>query len=191
MSAARNPASAARSGSPPRCRVRKPRKPGKRVAIGFDRVGRGVALLLATSPGRRCARPRRSCRTGRIAAPGVGSGRRSGLGWVLSCADAPASPSDRSVSRHGHPEAGSGVWPVIPHGAMLDAAVVPERDRILPPAEPALEQRVLRVIIEIGQDGRALVPRHAEQALGKASVDVERFRPVTGWVRMTGCSARG
>src|SRR5688500_471864 len=50
--------------------------------------------------------------------------------------------SDRPVALHGHPEAGAGVRPVVPHRAVLCAAVVPERDRVLAPAEAALKQRV-------------------------------------------------
>ena len=58
---------------------------------------------------------------------------------------------------------------------MLDAAVVPEGDGVGAPAEAALEQRVLHVLVEIAQDAVALVARHADQAAGEAAIDVERL----------------
>src|SRR3954469_18637682 len=69
--------------------------------------------------------------------------------------------------------AAAGVGPVIPHGAVLDAAIVPEGDRVLAPAEAALEQRVLHVLVEIAEDAVALVARHAHKRAGEATVDVE------------------
>src|SRR3954452_22037503 len=73
--------------------------------------------------------------------------------------------SDRSIACDCYPEAGAGVRPVIPHRAVLHAPVIPERHRVLLPAEAALEQRVLGMIIQIGQDRRTLVPRHAKDTL--------------------------
>src|SRR5258708_21112471 len=55
---------------------------------------------------------------------------------VASC-DAPS--SHRPLALHGHPRAGAGVRPVVPHRAVLGAAVVPERDGVFAPAEAALE----------------------------------------------------
>ena len=43
------------------------------------------------------------------------------------------------------------------------------------PAEAALEQRVLRVLIEISQHGIALVARNADDVVREAAVDVERL----------------
>src|ERR1700730_6677841 len=59
------------------------------------------------------------------------------------------SHSHRPLALHGDAGAGAGMRPVIPHRAVLGAAVVPERDRVFGPAEAALEQRVLHVLIEI------------------------------------------
>src|ERR1700730_10102697 len=64
---------------------------------------------------------------------------------------APAASSHRPLTLHRHPAAGAGMRRVVPHRAVLGAAVVPERDGVLAPAEAALEQRVLHVLIEIIQ----------------------------------------
>src|SRR5476651_1766274 len=53
--------------------------------------------------------------------------------------------------------AAAGVGPVVPHGTVLDAAIVPEGDGILLPAEAALEQRVLHVLVEVVENPIALV----------------------------------
>src|SRR5271156_2030077 len=72
---------------------------------------------------------------------------------------------DRVVALDGDAVARARGRPVVPHGAVLDAAIVPERDRIRLPAETALEQRVLGVIEQIAQHAGAFVARHADQAL--------------------------
>ncbi len=70
--------------------------------------------------------------------------------------------SNRLVARHGDAKPRPGVRPVVPHRPMLDAPIVPERHRIFPPAEAALEQRVLCVVVQIGQYRGAFVSRHAK-----------------------------
>src|SRR5947209_7375027 len=65
--------------------------------------------------------------------------------------------------------------PVVPHRAVLGAAIVPERDGVFGPAESALEQRVLGMLIEIGQNSLALVPGNADNVAREATVDVERL----------------
>src|SRR5258708_29334006 len=60
--------------------------------------------------------------------------------------------SVRLVAGDGAAVAAARVRPVIPHGAVLDPAIVPERDPVLSPAEAALAQRVLHVLVEGGQD---------------------------------------
>ena len=82
---------------------------------------------------------------------------------------------DRPFALHRHPRAGARMRPVVPHRAVLGAAVVPERDGVFGPAEAALEQRVFGVLVEIGQHGVALVAGHADQEAGEAAVDVERL----------------
>src|SRR6266446_5728400 len=79
----------------------------------------------------------------------------------------------RPLPLHRHPRAGARVRPVVPHRAVLGAAVVPKRDGIFRPAEAALEQRVFRVLVEIGQHGVALVAGDACYEAGEAAVDVE------------------
>src|SRR3954463_1583947 len=83
--------------------------------------------------------------------------------------------SHRLLPLHRHPRAGAGVRPVIPHRAVLGAAVVPERDGVFAPAEAALEQRIFSVLVEIGQHRIALVAGHADQKARKAAVDVKRL----------------
>src|ERR1700710_1942968 len=83
--------------------------------------------------------------------------------------------SHRPLALDRHPRARAGVRPVVPHRAVLGAAVVPERNGVFGPAEAALEQRVFRMLIEIGQHGVALVGGDADDVAGEAAVDVERF----------------
>src|SRR5580704_9130605 len=75
-------------------------------------------------------------------------------------------PSHRPFALHRYPRAGAGVGPVVPQRAVLGAAVVPERHRVLGPAEAALEQRIFHVLVEIGQDRVALVARDAVDVAG-------------------------
>src|SRR5205085_4995378 len=82
---------------------------------------------------------------------------------------------DRAVAFDGDAVARAGVRPVIPHRVVLDAAIVPEGDRVLAPAETALEQRVGHVLVEVAQDAVALVARNAVDVAGEALVDVERL----------------
>src|SRR5689334_18372713 len=86
----------------------------------------------------------------------------------------------RPVTLDCNPVARAGVRPVIPHRVVLDAAIVPERDRILAPAEAALEQRVGHVLVQIVQDAGALVARDAVDVARKTLVDVERLAPGHG-----------
>src|SRR6266850_685128 len=89
---------------------------------------------------------------------------------------APDAPSShRPLALHRHPRAGAGVRPVVPHRAVLGAAVVPEGDGVFGPAEAALEQRIFGVLVEIGQHGVALVAGNACYEAGEAAVDVERL----------------
>src|SRR5947208_14252178 len=95
---------------------------------------------------------------------------------TAQCAFArPTSKLHRPLALHRDAIARTRVRPVVPHRAMLGAAIVPERDRVLGPAEAALEQRVLAVLIEIGEDRVALVARNADDVRGEAAVHVERL----------------
>src|SRR5229473_4080235 len=81
----------------------------------------------------------------------------------------------RPVALHGHPVSGACMRPIVPHRMVLDAAIVPEGDRVLAPAEAALEQRIGHVLVKITQHAVALVAWNAENAPGKALVDVKRL----------------
>src|SRR6266404_8298322 len=70
--------------------------------------------------------------------------------------------SHRPLPLHRHPRAGAGVRPVVPHRAVLGAAVVPERDGVFGPAEAALEQRIFRMLVEIVEHRVALVAGNAD-----------------------------
>src|SRR5262249_52460067 len=69
----------------------------------------------------------------------------------------------------------AGVRPVIPHRAVLGAAIVPERYGVLCPAKAALEERILRVLIQIGEHGVALIAWNANDVVREAAVHVERL----------------
>src|SRR5262249_21225816 len=79
----------------------------------------------------------------------------------------------RPFALHGHAGACAGVRPVVPHRAMLGAAVIPECDRVLAPAEAALEQRIFRVLVEIGEDRIAFVSGDSDDVAREAAVDIE------------------
>src|SRR6476620_1429717 len=96
---------------------------------------------------------------------------QAGEGW----GGGSAAGSHRPVALHRDPVARAGVRPVIPHRVVLNAAIVPERDRVLAPAEAALEQRVGHVLVKIAQDAVAFVARQAVDIARKALVDVERL----------------
>src|SRR5690349_3072511 len=83
--------------------------------------------------------------------------------------------SERLVSGDSDAVAAAGVGPVVPHRTVLDAAIVPEGDRVRLPAEAALEQRVFHVLVEVVQDAVALVARHADQVAGEAAIHIERL----------------
>src|SRR5438034_9640660 len=96
-------------------------------------------------------------------------------GYAFGQLTRPTKRSHRPFALHGDAGAGAGVRPVVPHRAVLGAAVVPERDGVLAPAEAALEQRILRVLVEIGQHGVTLVAGDADDEAGEAAVDIERL----------------
>src|SRR4051812_49859722 len=77
---------------------------------------------------------------------------------------------------------------------MLGAAVVPERDCILAPAEAALKQGIFRVAVEIGEHRIAFVTRDADDVAGEAAIDVERLLPgyrMRAYDRMLGARIGG
>src|SRR4029079_7283807 len=92
------------------------------------------------------------------------------------------------------------MWPVIPHRPVLRAAIIPEGDRIFGPAKPALKKWVLGVLIEIGQNGIALIARNSDNVVCESTIDVQRllsryrmrsynrvFSPRIGWLVGNAC----
>src|ERR1700686_600298 len=77
---------------------------------------------------------------------------------------------DRAVACDGYPVSRARVGPIVPHRVVLDAAIVPERDRVLGPAEAALEQRIGHVLVEITQHAVALVTWNPQNAPRKPLV---------------------
>src|SRR6202030_412871 len=71
--------------------------------------------------------------------------------------------SHRPLAFHGDAGAGASMRPVVPHRAVLGAAVVPERDGVFAPAEAALEQRIFRMLVEIGENSIALISGDADE----------------------------
>src|SRR5678815_904676 len=93
-----------------------------------------------------------------------GSAGKSGLGAI-----------EGRVTLDRHAMAVAALRIVVPHRVVLHAAVVPERDRVHLPAEPAVELRRLDVAVEELQHRVALRPRELLDARGEAAVDVERL----------------
>jgi hypothetical protein len=58
---------------------------------------------------------------------------------------------------------------------MLHTTIVPEGDRLLGPAEAALEQRLFGVLIQIGQYRIALIAWNTNDMGRKAAIHVERL----------------
>src|SRR5581483_10484340 len=83
--------------------------------------------------------------------------------------------SDRLVALDRHPVPGPSPRPVVPDRHVLHAAVVPERNAVLLPAEAHLELRLLDVLEEETQDGLALGGRHAGDVRREHRINEESF----------------
>ena len=83
------------------------------------------------------------------------------------------------------------VRPIVPHGEMLCASVVPERDGIFTPVEADLKLWAFAVLEHKAQQRWAFSIRHAFDRRRERAIDMERRLPDTGWVRTIGCSALG
>src|ERR1700730_2374522 len=96
---------------------------------------------------------------------------------VLKLAMGPVSPDFliRAVAVDGDAMHDSLLAMVIVDGVVLDAAIVPERDRVRTPAEPAGELRARRMAIEIIEEGRALRLGHVRKTNGECPVDKQRL----------------
>src|SRR5262249_52036275 len=69
-----------------------------------------------------------------------------------------------------HPTAGSRLRVVVPQRLVLDAAVVPEGDRMRLPAEPALELLTGTKLAEKVEDGTAFVSRQLVDVGGEVAI---------------------
>src|SRR3984893_15061720 len=96
---------------------------------------------------------------------------------VLKLAMGPVSPDFlmRAVAVDGDAMHDSLLAMVIVDGVVLDAAIVPERDRVRTPAESAGELRTRRVAIEVIEEGCALRFGHVRKANGECAVDKQRL----------------
>src|SRR5260221_3200786 len=90
--------------------------------------------------------------------------------------------------RHG--TAGLDLVVIVPQRHVLNTAIVPERDRVGPPAKPHLKFRPGAVLEQIVQDGAALLFGKPVDMGGKSLIN-SALRLLTGWVRTMGCDALG
>src|SRR5215470_2455877 len=74
-----------------------------------------------------------------------------------------------------HPTAGSRLRVVVPQRLMLEAAVVPEGDRMRLPAEPALEFLPGAEFAQKLEDSAAFFSRQLVDVGGEVAVDIECF----------------
>src|SRR5436190_23603124 len=74
-----------------------------------------------------------------------------------------------------HPTAGSRLRIVVPQRLMLDAAVVPEGDRMRLPAEPALEFLPGSKLAQKVEDRAAFFSRQLVDVGGEVAVDIKRL----------------
>ena len=87
--------------------------------------------------------------------------------------------SVRFVARHGHPKAGARMRPVVPHRAVLDTAVVPERDRVRAASGSGTGRAGFPRGPRDTPKSRRFRRRHPGQPPREAAVDVQRFLAVT------------
>src|SRR5260221_13251769 len=80
--------------------------------------------------------------------------------------------------RHG--TAGLDLVVIVPQRHVLNTAIVPERDRVGPPAKPHLEFRPGAVLEQIVQDGAALLFGKPVDMGGKSLIDDQRLAPTQG-----------
>src|SRR5579863_8870136 len=85
--------------------------------------------------------------------------------------------SHRAIALHRDAVARTGVRPIVPHRTMLRTTIVPERDGVFLPAKPALEQRAFRMLVEVFEDSRAFITRHADQTFGESAIYIKRLLP--------------
>src|SRR6266581_1105439 len=92
----------------------------------------------------------------------------------------PDSGSDRPVALDRHTAPGTDLGVIIPQRHVLNAAIVPERDRVGPPAKPHLEFRPGAVLEQIVQDGPTLLFGKPVDIGGKSLIDEQRLAPTHG-----------
>src|SRR5215468_2966151 len=102
-----------------------------------------------SSPCARSARERLALASGSVSTSTPSQSKITSKNGLLRVVGPKEPTSEWFVAGHCNPVSAARMRPVVPHGAMLDAAVVPEGNGVLAPAEAALEQRVLHVLVEI------------------------------------------
>src|ERR1700741_3673366 len=106
--------------------------------------------------------------------------REASFGCGVLFAGAKVRLVKRLIALHGHPVAPSHGREVIKNGVVLNAAVVPEGDRVLPPSESAAKLRPLNVLEQKVEDRLAGIRLKFLDAGGEASIHIEsgplRFR---------------
>src|SRR5437660_10758297 len=85
--------------------------------------------------------------------------------------------SERAVALDRHATAGADPGVIVPQRHVLNTAIVPERDRVGPPAKPHLEFRPGAVLEQIVQDGAALLFGKPVDMGGKSLIDEQRLAP--------------
>src|SRR5262245_59531841 len=103
----------------------------------------------------------------------------------------PQTKSERPIAFDRNSAARAGLRVIVPECLVLDAAVVPEGDRMLLPAEADLEFLARAVLAQKLEDRAALVSRQPVDMGGEMSVDEQRLALGHGmgandWMRRRG-----
>src|ERR1051326_8124136 len=161
-----------------------PRRPRRTPSATRSRPTRRRAWSFATRAAARTSRDRPGCdrrprRRGRAPAEGSLRASRGILCGRLPARACTRNPFLRSVKRlvalDRHAMTVAALGEVVPHGVVLDAAVVPERDRVHAPAEAALELGRLDVLVEHLEHRRALGLLELRDPRREPAIDVERL----------------
>src|SRR5258708_32966132 len=99
---------------------------------------------------------------------------------VFMAAASRGGPKIRRRALDQDPIARAHIRPVIPDGEMLGAAVVPERDGVLCPAEAQVPMRPRAMVEEKFEDGRTLVAGQLVDLHGHAAIDIDELAPGLG-----------
>src|SRR6516225_11788910 len=92
----------------------------------------------------------------------------------------PRRSSGRPFASNGHAPSGARLRVVVPERLVLDAAVVPEGNRVRLPVEPHLEFLTRAELAQKVQERAPLLSRQLVDVGGELAVDVERLAPGYG-----------